>query len=106
MRRGEIWVASGASYAGKPRPVLVIQDDSAGPFESTVVCLVTSSDSAGIPTRVAIAPAEGNGLSRASWVMTEKLYTMHPESFRKRIGQLTDGQMNDVSGQPGTVPGL
>ncbi len=29
MRRGDIWtVAGGADYAGKPRPVVIIQDDN------------------------------------------------------------------------------
>lgn len=28
MRRGEVWTAAGGkNYAGKPRPVLVVQDD-------------------------------------------------------------------------------
>lgn len=33
MRRGDIWTASGGNdYAGKPRPVVIVQDDS---FDST-----------------------------------------------------------------------
>ena len=33
MRRGDIWtVAGGKDYAGKPRPVVVVQDDS---FDAT-----------------------------------------------------------------------
>lgn len=28
MKRGDLWTASGGSgYAGKPRPVLIVQDD-------------------------------------------------------------------------------
>jgi mRNA interferase MazF len=31
MKRGEVWtVAGGADYAGKPRPVVILQDDSFG----------------------------------------------------------------------------
>ena len=33
MRRGDIWtVAGGKDYAGKPRPVVIVQDDS---FDAT-----------------------------------------------------------------------
>lgn len=106
MKRGEIWVASGASYAGKPRPVLIVQDDSVASFESTVVCLITSSEPGGISTRVPIAPTESNGLSHESWVMTEKVYTMNPRSFRNPIGKLSDEQMRDVSEQLRIILGL
>ena len=33
MRRGEVWtVVGGEDYAGKPRPVVIVQEDS---FDST-----------------------------------------------------------------------
>ena len=33
MKRGDIWtVAGGKDYAGKPRPVVIVQDDS---FDAT-----------------------------------------------------------------------
>ena len=41
MRRGELWTASaGQGYAGKPRPVLIIQDDR---FDATANCADQSS---------------------------------------------------------------
>ena len=39
MRRGEIWNASGGKdYAGKPRPVVILQDDSFDATNSITIC--------------------------------------------------------------------
>jgi mRNA interferase MazF len=39
MRRGEIWtVADGRDYAGKPRPVVIVQGDSFDATDSITVC--------------------------------------------------------------------
>lgn len=43
MRRGEIWtVAGGNDYAGKPRPVVIVQDDSFDATDSITVCALTT----------------------------------------------------------------
>ena len=43
MRRGEIWIASaGSGYLGKPRPVIVIQDDRIDATASVTVCAMTT----------------------------------------------------------------
>ncbi len=39
MKRGEIWTAAGGKdYAGKPRPVVIVQDDRFDAIESITVC--------------------------------------------------------------------
>ena len=49
MRRGEIWtVAGGKDYAGKPRPVVIVQDDSFDATDSITVCAFTT-DKTGAP---------------------------------------------------------
>ena len=43
MRRGEIWtVAAGSGYAGKPRPVVIVRDDSFDATDSVTVCAFTT----------------------------------------------------------------
>ena len=43
MRRGEVWTVAGAGdYAGKSRPVVIVQDDSFEGVDSLVVCPFTS----------------------------------------------------------------
>lgn len=106
MKRGELWVGMGAGYASKPRPMLVVQSDLIDSFESAVVCLITSDELEGALTRVKVEPSPSNGLMRSSWVMTDKLFSFKPTQFRERIGELTDGEMEQVSEQLRRVLGL
>jgi mRNA interferase MazF len=39
MRRGEIWTVSGGKdYPGKPRPVVIVQDDAFDATDSITIC--------------------------------------------------------------------
>jgi hypothetical protein len=40
MKRGEIWTLQADGYASKPRPVVIVQNDSIGGFDSVVTCLL------------------------------------------------------------------
>ena len=43
MRRGEIWTAAaGSGYVGKPRPVVIMQDDRFDATGSVTVCAMTT----------------------------------------------------------------
>ena len=43
VKRGEVWTVSGGpDYAGKPRPVVVIQDDRFDATDSVTVCGLTT----------------------------------------------------------------
>lgn len=106
MRYGEVWVARGLSYLNKPRPVVVVQSDAFEGYESTVVCLLTTSDSSDKPSRVKVPASSGNGLTADSWVMTEKMYSTKPDELQVPIGRLTDAQMAEVSEQLRRVLGL
>jgi mRNA interferase MazF len=45
MRRGEIWtVAGGKDSAGKPRSVVIVQDDSFDATDSITVCAFTTDE--------------------------------------------------------------
>ena len=44
MRRGEVWTAAGGKdYAGKPRPVVIVQSDAFDATESVTVCGLTTN---------------------------------------------------------------
>ena len=51
MKRGEIWTLQDRQYASKARPVLIIQSDKQDVFDSCVLCLFTTYDSARIKYR-------------------------------------------------------
>jgi mRNA-degrading endonuclease toxin of MazEF toxin-antitoxin module len=45
MRRGDIWtVPGGKDYAGKPRPVVILQDDRFDATASITVCAFTTDE--------------------------------------------------------------
>ena len=63
MRRGDIWtVAGGKDYAGKPRPVVVVQDDSFDATDSITICAFTTDETDAPLFRLPVEPNERNGL--------------------------------------------
>ncbi len=91
MKRGEIWtMAGGSGYAGKPRPVLIVQDDAFAERDSVTVCLITT-DPADLPVfRIPVEPTADNGLRAASRLMVDKVTTVQRSRLGHRIGQLAD----------------
>jgi mRNA interferase MazF len=96
MKRGEVWTLRDEGFASKARPVVVIQDDAQS-FQSVILCLLTSFKSDDIPTRVRVEPAPDNGLTKTSYVMTDKVVTVRREELGAYVGRLTDSQMHAVS---------
>jgi mRNA interferase MazF len=94
MIRGEMWTASGGKdYAGKPRPVVVVQSDRFETRDSITVCPFTT-DPTDVPLlRLAVAPTAGNGLNEASRIMVDKLTTVPRAKLGARIGRLSDADM-------------
>lgn len=94
MKRGEIWTAGGGSgYAGKPRPVVVVQDDRFDATESVTVCAFTTDPTEAPLIRLAIEPAPLNGLREKSSLMVDKLTTVQRARLGARVGRLSDEDM-------------
>ncbi len=94
MKRGEIWTVSGGpDYAGKPRPVVIVQDDRFDATNSVTVCGFTSVGTDTPLSRPRIEPTDDNGLRIASWLMADKVTTVRKDKLRDRIGQLTGDDM-------------
>ncbi len=98
MRRGELWTASGGKhYAGKPRPVLVIQDDRFDATSSITVCPLTG-DPTEIPLlRIPLHPSDSNGLAAPSSIMLDKVTTMPRSKLGEHIGKVSDAEMLALS---------
>lgn len=89
LKRGEIWTAAGGpDYAGKPRPVLIVQDDAFAGTGSITICLFTSDPTDAPMLRLPIAPDPANGLAQPSRIMIDKLTTVPRERLGKRLGVL------------------
>lgn len=98
MRRGELWTAAGGKhYAGKPRPVLVVQDDRFDATNSITVCPLTS-DPTEIPLlRIQLDAQSGTGLSHPSSIMVDKLTTMPRSKLGEHIGKVSDTDLLALS---------
>jgi mRNA interferase MazF len=91
MRRGDIWtVAAGTDYAGKPRPVAIVQDDSFDATDSVTVCAFTTDDTDAPLFRLPVVPNERNGLRAACRLMVDKITTVPKSKVGTHIGRLDD----------------
>ncbi|MGH2710857.1 MAG: type II toxin-antitoxin system PemK/MazF family toxin [Actinomycetota bacterium] len=94
MRRGEIWTAAGGSgYAGKPRPVAIVQDDRFDATVSVTVCPFTTDSTDAPLFRLHVEPDEMNGLDEPSRLMVDKLTTVPRSKLGERLGRLSDEDM-------------
>ena len=88
MTRGEVWTVSGAGYAGKPRPAVIVQDDRFDVTASITVCVFTTDETDAPLFRIPITPRAENGLRSVSRLMVDKLTTVHKSRLGRRIGRL------------------
>lgn len=94
MRRGEIWTAAGGKdYAGKPRPVVVVQDDRFDATDSVTVCAFTTDPTEAPLFRLPVVPNERNGLRSPSRLMVDKITTVAKTKVGPRIGRLDDADI-------------
>ena len=106
MKRGEVWTLQDKNYASKARPVVIVQDDDHNTFDSVILCLFTTYESADISTRVLVKPSVENGLLKDSYVMTDKIVTVDKKILGECIGMLSDDDMKAVSEQLIIILGL
>ena len=98
MKRGEVWTAAGGRvYAGKPRPVVVVQDDRFDATSSITICAFTSDPTDAPLFRVAVEPDETNGLTTTSRLMVDKITTMPKPKLRARIGRLAQDDVTRLN---------
>ena len=94
MRRSEVWTAAAETgYPGKPRPVVIIQDDRFDATDSVTVCAFTTDPTEAPLIRLPIVPDEQNGLREASSLMVDKITTVPRSKLGERIGRLGDQDM-------------
>ena len=91
MKRGEIWtVAGGPDYAGKPRPVVILQDDRFDATSSVTICAFTTDPTEAPLFRLPVEPSDGNRLRTRSRLMVDKLTTVPKTKLGAQVGRLDD----------------
>lgn len=94
MRRGEIWTAAaGTGYVGKPRPVVIVQDDRFDATDSVTVCAFTTDPTEAPLFRIRVEADDINGLRESCSLMVDKITTVPRSKFGERVGRLGDEEM-------------
>jgi len=81
-------LAGGKDYAGKPRPVVIVQDDRFDATDSVTTCGFTTDKTEMPLFRPGVEPTEGNGLRESCRLMVDKITTVPTTKIGSRIGQL------------------
>lgn len=91
MKRGDIYTAAArGSYTGKPRLVVIVQDDRFDATASVTVCPLTTNPVEAPLTRIVVEPLPVTGLTQPSRLMVDKVTTMPRTNLRNRLGRLTE----------------
>jgi mRNA interferase MazF len=91
VKRGEIWtVAGGTGYAEKPRPIVIVQDDSFDATDSITICAFTTDETEAPLFRLPVQPNERNGLRATCRLMVDKISTVPKTKVGARVGKLDD----------------
>jgi mRNA interferase MazF len=91
MKRGDICtVAGGKDYAGKARPVVIVQDDNLDATASITICAFTTDATDAPLFRLPVVPNERNGLRAPCRLMVDKITTVPKSKIGTRIGRLDD----------------
>jgi len=94
VKRGEIWTAAaGSGYAGKPRPVVIIQEDLFDATASVTVCAFTTDETDAPLFRIPVDADEETGIRQPSRLMVDKITTVPRGKLGERVGRLSDDDM-------------
>ncbi len=98
MNRGDVvLVAARGDYAGKPRPAVVVQSDLFNPsHDSVTLCLITSELRDAPLFRLDLKPTAENGLTKASQIMVDKIFSAKRRNLGGTIGTLDKESMRGV----------
>jgi mRNA interferase MazF len=94
VRRGDIYIAAArGAYTGKPRPVVIVQDDRFDSTASVTVCPLTTNPVEAPLVRITVEPTETTGIEKLSQIMVDKVTTMPRVNVRDHLGRLADADL-------------
>ena len=94
MRRGDICIAAARGiYTGKPRPVVIVQDDRFDATASIMVCPLTTSSLDAPLIRIDVEVTAVTGIEQPSRIMIDKITTMPRANVRDHLGRLADADL-------------
>lgn len=94
MKRGEIHTAAArGAYTGKPRPVVIIQDDRFDATASVTVCPLTTDPTDAPLLRIPVQPTPTTGIQQPSQLMVDKVTTVPRGTLREPVGRLPEADL-------------
>ena len=94
MRRGDIYTAAArGGYTGKPRPVVIVQDDRFDATASVTICPMTTNPVDAPLTRLIVEATAATGLAEPSRIMVDKMTTIPRDNVREHLGRLSDADV-------------
>jgi mRNA interferase MazF len=97
VRRGDVAAAGVPGDYGKPRPVVIVQDDAFDALASVTVLPLTT-ELHDLPLfRIAVEPSRESGLEKRSQVMADKATTVRHGRIRQHIGRLDATTMQAIN---------
>jgi mRNA interferase MazF len=75
---------------GKPRPVVIVQDDRFDATASVTICAFTTDPTDAPLIRLLVEADEATGIRESSRLMVDKITTVPRTKLGERIGQLND----------------
>ena len=107
MKRGELYVAAaGSGYVGKPRPVLIVQDDALTGLESVIVCPLSTASPVLEPFRIGIPATGATGLDQPCAIMLDKVSAISKSKIGPYVGVADASVMRLVTRGLATVLGF
>ena len=89
-----VWTVSGGKEdAGRPRPVVIVQDDGFDATDSITICAFTTDPTEAPLFRLVVEPNERNGLRHICRLMADKTTTVPKSTMGTRVGRLDDEVM-------------
>lgn len=96
MRRGEVWIIAGGGFASKPRPGIIIQDDTVNIDASVTVIPLTTVPSEVGRIRVPIRVPMPDGSERHNFAQVDKITTLKKQNVSKKIGHISLPEMRAI----------
>ncbi|HUN71814.1 MAG TPA: type II toxin-antitoxin system PemK/MazF family toxin [Steroidobacteraceae bacterium] len=107
MKRGDVVTVAASGDYGKPRPTVIVQTDALpAQHGSVIVCQMTSDIAEAPDFRITIEPTESNGLLMRSQIMADKPVTIRRERVGRRIGSLSENDVDRLNVALAFIMGL
>jgi mRNA interferase MazF len=95
MKRGDIYSISAPGDFGKPRSAVIVQTDALNQQKmlSIIICPFTGTITDAPLFRILVEPTPGNGLTKSSQLMVDKIMAVSVKRIGERIGHINDEQL-------------